>query len=162
HAGALQAVIGLDYEGVLIHDGFASCDRFGVACHQQCLAHVLRRAHDLEQSQERAAKHFPRQVMPLLCGALVVRDLSLDADLTAAELAGEHAWYVDALQARTERPRSNPANERLARHLWVHAEQWFAFLVDPSIPATNYRAEQAVRPAVVNRKVWGGNRTEAG
>jgi transposase len=30
------------------------------------------------------------------------------------------------------------------------------------MPATNYRAEQALRPAVVNRKVWGGNRTEAG
>ena len=27
---------------------------------------------------------------------------------------------------------------------------------------TNWQAEQAIRPAVVNRKVWGGNRTEAG
>jgi transposase len=161
-AGALEAVLGLDWEGVLIHDGFASYDRFGVACHQQCLAHVLRRAHDLEQTQVRAAKHFPRQVMALLCGALVVRDLYLDGDLTEAELAGAHTWYVDAVQALTERPRSNAANERLARHLWVHAEHWFQFLADPSIPATNYRAEQAIRPAVVNRKVWGGNRTEAG
>lgn len=161
-AGALQAVLGLDWEGVLIHDGFASYDRFVAACHQQCLAHPLRRAHDLEQSQVRAAKHFPRQVIALLCGALEVRDLYLDGDLTFAELAGTHAWYVDALYALTERPRSNAANERLARHLWVHAEQWFQFLVDPSIPATNYRAEQAIRPAVVNRKVWGGNRTETG
>jgi len=32
----------------------------------------------------------------------------------------------------------------------------------PDIDATNYRAEQALRPAVVNRKVWGGNRTETG
>ncbi|MBX3354116.1 MAG: transposase [Phycisphaeraceae bacterium] len=30
------------------------------------------------------------------------------------------------------------------------------------LDATNYRAEQAIRPAVVNRKVWGGSRTEAG
>jgi transposase len=162
HAGALEAVIGIGYEGVLIHDGFASYDRFGVACHQQCLAHPLRRAHNLEGVQVRAAKRLPRQVIELLRGALQVRDLYRDGDLTEAELAGAHAWYVDALQALTERPRSNAANERLARHLWVHAEQWFQFLVDPSIPATNYRAEQAIRPAVVNRKVWGGNRTEAG
>ena len=27
---------------------------------------------------------------------------------------------------------------------------------------TNWPAEQAIRPAVVNRKVWGGNRTMAG
>ena len=30
------------------------------------------------------------------------------------------------------------------------------------VQATNWPAEQAIRPAVVNRKVWGGNRTEAG
>ena len=36
------------------------------------------------------------------------------------------------------------------------------FLLDPTIPATNYRGEQAIRPAVVNRKVWGGNRTDDG
>lgn len=39
---------------------------------------------------------------------------------------------------------------------------WFWFLIDPTIDATNYRAEQAIRPAVVNRKVWGGNRTWPG
>src|SRR5260370_1621698 len=160
--GGLEAGRGIGYEGVLIHDGFASYDRFMAACHQQCLAHPLRRAHDLEQTQVRAAKRFPRQVIGLLCGALGVRDLYHDGDLTDAELAGAHAWYVDALQALTERPRANAANERLARHLCAHPEQWLAFLVDPSIPATNYRAEQAIRPAVSNRKVWGGNRTETG
>ena len=38
----------------------------------------------------------------------------------------------------------------------------FTFLKMPGIDATNYRAEQAMRPAAVNRKVWGGNRTAAG
>ena len=32
----------------------------------------------------------------------------------------------------------------------------------PGIAATNWRAEQALRPAVVNRKNWGGNRTPHG
>ena len=35
----------------------------------------------------------------------------------------------------------------------------FTFLRLPGVPATNWMAEQALRPAVVNRKVWGGNRT---
>ena len=38
----------------------------------------------------------------------------------------------------------------------------FLFLRDPSIDATNWRAEQAIRPAVVIRKVCGGNRTRRG
>ncbi|HXG13087.1 MAG TPA: transposase, partial [Gemmataceae bacterium] len=39
---------------------------------------------------------------------------------------------------------------------------WFLFLTDVRVPPSNWEAEQAIRPAVVNRKVWGGNRTEAG
>ena len=53
-------------------------------------------------------------------------------------------------------------NERLAAHLYQHQSQLFTFLQFPGIDATNWRAEQAIRPAVVNRKVWGGNRTAAG
>nr|WP_283435463.1 transposase [Neorhodopirellula lusitana] len=36
----------------------------------------------------------------------------------------------------------------------------FTFLHHLGADATNWRGEQAIRPAVVNRKVWGGNRTE--
>ncbi|MBI4442708.1 MAG: transposase [Acidobacteria bacterium] len=32
----------------------------------------------------------------------------------------------------------------------------------PGLEATNWRAEHAIRPMVVARKVWGGNRTAAG
>jgi transposase len=33
---------------------------------------------------------------------------------------------------------------------------------DPKVEPTNWQAEQAMRQAVINRKVWGGNRTRAG
>ena len=61
-----------------------------------------------------------------------------------------------------DREHQVPEQARLAKHLRNHAEQWFAFVTDPEIEATNWQAEQALRPAVVNRKVWGGNRTAAG
>ena len=93
--------------------------------------------------------------------ALVLRE-GVELEVAVEDLLRITFDPVKREKALTERPRTNEANEALARHLWVHAEQWFQFLMDPSIPATNYRAEQALRPAVVNRKVWGGNRTEAG
>jgi transposase len=34
--------------------------------------------------------------------------------------------------------------------------------LEPGLPATNYLAELALRTPIVNRKVFGGNRTEAG
>ena len=64
--------------------------------------------------------------------------------------------------ALVNRPRAVPEHATLARHLWDHFEQWFAFVFDPRIEPANWKAEQAIRPAVVNRKVWGGNRTAAG
>jgi transposase len=46
----------------------------------------------------------------------------------------------------------------------VHTEYdaIFSFLFDFTLDATNWRAEQGIRPAVVNRKVSGGNRTVHG
>ena len=55
-----------------------------------------------------------------------------------------------------------PAYETLSEHLWKHTVEWFTFLDHPEIEPTNWEGEQAIRPAVVNRKVWGGNRTSAG
>ena len=49
-AGALQAVIGLDGEGVLVPDGWAAYDRSEEASHQQCVAHVLRRVREKKLS----------------------------------------------------------------------------------------------------------------
>ena len=52
--------------------------------------------------------------------------------------------------------------KRFAKHLANEFPAVFLFLRDPSIDATNWRAEQAIRPAVVIRKVCGGNRTRKG
>ena len=103
--------------------------------------------------------HFPRAVLELVDIAFKVRrdyragllndDQTADAGLTLA------CWLEELVRGRF----SYEPNRRLAKHLDHHGIQWFWFLIDPDIDATNYRGEQAVRPAVVNRKVWGGNRT---
>ena len=58
--------------------------------------------------------------------------------------------------------RTHSDDERLAQHLAKHRGPLFTFLKTPGIDATNDRAEPSLRPAAVNRKVWGGNRTVAG
>ena len=52
--------------------------------------------------------------------------------------------------------------KRVAAHLDTECAAVFAFLWDPSVDAINWRAENAIRPAVVTRKVCGGNRTRHG
>jgi len=52
--------------------------------------------------------------------------------------------------------------QRLAAHLTTELPAVFGFLFDLTVDVTNWLAEQALRPAVVNRKVSGGNRSDRG
>jgi transposase len=161
-ADVLERVIGRDWSGVLSHDGFASYDRFEGAVHQQCAAHVLRRARELLECATRGAVRFPRQVIALFTEAIHWRNETPRGVLTTDQLERQREAFDDRLLALVSRPRAVPEYVTLASHLWSHFEQWFAFVFDPRIEPTNWKAEQAIRPAVVNRKVWGGNRTGAG
>jgi transposase len=160
-ADALEGVIGIDWDGVLVHDGFASYDRFTEALHQQCVAHLLRRAREMLESATRGAVRFPRQVIALFAGAVHLRNEHLAGRVGPAEWASARDEYEDRLLPLLGRERPG-ANGSLSAHILNHFESWFTFLSDPSVEATNWPAEQAIRPAVVNRKVWGGNRTQAG
>ena len=51
---------------------------------------------------------------------------------------------------------------KFVAHLAKEAPAMFTFLADERVDATNWRAEQAIRPAVVDRKVCGANRTKRG
>ena len=159
-AAVLAEIIGWDWSGRMTHDGYACYDRFENAVHQQCVDHALRRARALVDKQTDAAKYFPQQVIELLTGAWQVRNAFLAGTIDHAALVQAHDDYVAALLEMTEPLRLNELNERLAAHLYHHGEQWLQFLEDPDIPATNHRAEQALKTPIVNRKVWGGNRTD--
>ena len=161
-ADALERVIGIDYSGVLSHDGYGTYDRFERAIHQSCLAHVLRRAQDLLTEATRGAVRFPRQLIALLTGAIHRRNQLGERVESDDQREHQRAALDDRLLCLVNRARAVPAYATLARHLRRHLEQWFSFVFDPSIEPTNWKAEQAIRPAVVNRKVWGGNRTWAG
>jgi transposase len=157
-----QRILGLDYDGTMIHDGWSVYDRFRDAIHQQCLAHPMRRAREMLEMVPARARAFPRRVLQLFKQSLRTRD---QFPKRAAARAGRDATYLqftNQLERLASARLTDSTNQRFARHLLAHLYEWFAFLADPTLDATNHRAEQAIRPAVVNRKVWGGNRTEAG
>lgn len=98
----------------------------------------------------------------MLQDALVVRDRVTGGEISmhGAAVARGHlmARLLDLLAA----PGTVPDCHRLAAHLTTEFPAVFGFLFDLTLDATNWRAEQAIRPMVVNRKVSGGNRSERG
>jgi transposase len=161
-AAVLEKVIGSDWSGAMTHDGFSSYERFEDVVHQQCVDHALRRARKLVEKQSGPGKIFPQQVIDLLMDALQLRDRFNEENADPDRRGRAYEDYVQRLRDLADRPRVNKENARFAKHLGNHAASWFLFLLDPGIPATNHRAEQALKTPIVNRKVWGGNRTQAG
>ena len=161
-AEVLERIIGRDWSGILTHDGWSSYDRFEQAIHQQCVGHVLRRARDLLATATRGAVHFPQRVIALFTEAVHLRNEFHRGHATREHLENQREVFDDRLLKLAGVPRVVPEYQTFANHLMNHFEEWFAFVFEPKIEPTNWKAEQAIRPAVVNRKVWGGNRTAAG
>jgi transposase len=157
-----EAVLGLDYDGTMIHDGWSPYDQFKDARHQQCLNHLLRRADDMAATAKRGAVCFPRRVAELLRTGLDLRDRHAAGEISRHGLAVARGRLENQMFDLVFPPKTNVANERLARHLWEHRQDLFTFLRQPGLDATNWRAELAIRFGVILRKVWGGSRTWAG
>lgn len=161
-ASVSAEILDWDYAGVLVHDGFRSYDNFLNAKHQQCLAHVLRRCQDLLDlmpggsvgTLEWLKEHFQK--------ALAQRDRAAMQPRVQMTLGSWTKIHHDDLLTKLAgwHPRLRPL-VNFRRFLLRYNRSLFTFLHEGSA-ATNWRAEQALRPAVVNRKVWGGNRTAAG
>lgn len=79
-----------------------------------------------------------------------------------AQLDKQIARLQDNIDALLTRNPTHEPNRKLLKHLTNEREHLLTFLTVPAIAATNWRAEQAIRPAVVNRKNCGGNRTRHG
>jgi len=154
------SILGDDFRGVLVRDGWAPYRAFDHAAHQTCLAHLLRRARDLVHDHPRA--RFPTRVQAMLQQALALRDRRDAETISLHGVAIARGRILAQLLATLDAPGPLPAMRRFAAHLTVELPALFSFLFEPTIDATNWRAEQALRPAVVNRKVCGGNRSDRG
>lgn len=161
-ADALQGVIGIDWAGKMTHDGFSSYDRFTKASHQQCLGHIIRRVRELAAKATRGAVQYPRKLLGLFTEAIHLRNRHLKGEVTAQQLQEARPGFDMRLKELAYPARKVPEYETLSDHLWKHLDEWFLFLDHPEVEPTNWEGEQAIRPAVVNRKVWGGNRTWVG
>ena len=155
-------VLGMDYAGRMTHDGWAPYDKFLYAIHQQCLQHPLRRAKDIIEQLGVKRSRFATQVRQFILDALGLRDRRRQGKL------GDHGYAVARghLEKRLDRLLAvrppGQACRTFRNHLHRHRDQLLTFLYEENLEATNWPAEQAIRPAVVNRKVFGGNRTWTG
>jgi len=158
----VQRVLGSEYDEIIVHDGYVIYDQFQAALHQQCLNHPMQRCRELLAAAHGRAVCFPRDVLLVFQRALELRDRYILGEVSRRGLWNMRGRLINELTRLALPPKCNAEHETLSRHLMNYLCEWFLFLGFPEIDATNHRAEQALRYIVVNRKVWGGNRTESG
>jgi transposase len=157
------SILGPDFSGILERDGWGPYRSFVFALHQSCNAHLLRRCRRLLDSLPAMHLGFPQEVRRVLKNGLALRDrrdqglLSPHGLLVAAGRIGAQMDRALAMEP------THDENRKLRNHLRIERNALFTFLKQPGVAATNYRAEQAIRPSVATRKMCGGgNNTPRG
>jgi hypothetical protein len=137
------AVLGADFDGALVRDGWAPYRQFDQAAHQTCLTHLIRRCGEIADAHPRAA--WPRHVKTVLQDALDVRDRVAAGAISAHGAAVARGHLMSRLLDLLAAPGTVPDCQRLAAHLTTEFPAVFGFLFDFTLDATNWRAEQALR-----------------
>lgn len=154
-------VLGPSFAGVLGRDGWAPYRQFTDAAHQTCLNHLLNRARQLREDHPRAL--LPGQVQEVLQDALAVRDRRAAGTISVHGAAVARGRLMTRLSALLEKSTTVAPIRRFLQHIDREWGALFSFLFDFQIEASNWRAEHAMRWAVVTRKMCGGgNRTPRG
>jgi len=149
-------MLGQDFGGVLTSDCLASYENLPYRMHK-CYAHHLKA---IAQAHEKEPSDYLLQLRAVLHAAMFLQ--THREDLPPPEWTEKRRHLVeraDELLLRTSPPvgAAKVAERIRKRRRWL-----FTFLDDPTLEATNNRAERALRPAVIARKLSCGNKTPRG
>lgn len=156
-------ILGEAFAGVIGSDGWIAYRGFTHAQRQTCLAHLLRRCAELLEAPptEDCAAYFA-EIKSALQDALALRDRRDEGSISPHGLSVSKGRLEARIDRLLEDPNLHDESLRLAEHLVRNRDALLLFLDRPDVEATNHLAEQAIRPAVINRKTSAGNRTESG
>ncbi|RPI18441.1 MAG: IS66 family transposase [Acidobacteria bacterium] len=152
----VQEVIPADDPGVMVTDRGRRDDAqaFDNVRQQKCLAHIQRSISAVLATKAGRGRDFGEGLKALLQDALQLwhayHDGTATDFVTEAKVLQEELTY----QLRDRRLR-DADNQRLLNELGWHHDRGnlVRFLTDPRVEPTNNRAERALRPAVIARKV---------
>jgi hypothetical protein len=160
----IREVLGPVYQGVLSSDCFSAYNTIAAQAKQKCLAHYERAAKELK-------KFYPNDQATLLF-AISLRDIFkrarqakrdwLEGIITTEQAAQQALAFEEELDQLVETPLQNHDAENLRNRLITYRNENFTFLRYKQVEPDNNRAERALRPSVVMRKITYGNNSATG
>ena len=149
-----------DYDGVIVSDFYTAYNPLPYT-QQKCLVHLLRELSDVRKTnhtQEYAA--FAKKLTRLLRDAIRLKQKQ--SVVTQSTLERRFKRLTHRLEELAKADYHDSDCQRLAKRLAKHSDSLFTFLSHMQVSTDNNRAERAIRPAVITRKISGGNRSPKG
>lgn len=152
----LLEVLTRRFKGIIVCDGWKPYARFTKRL-QRCWAHLLRESKDLS---ERFVEALPlhnalKELYESLINALE-NDPPLEVRMNLCHSARESLLHWIAQEYFEVKVK------KFVGKISNGFDYWFTFIVNPGVEATNNRAERALRPHVVLRKILGTLRNNKG
>jgi transposase len=142
------SLLGANYDGFLVRDGWRVYAKFVQAAHQSCAGHIINRCQKMIEIASPTAARFPLAIKDIFQQALALRDRYAQQEISLHGLLTATGRLETKLDGRLLRSHRDPANRRLANHLWRERPYLLTFLYCPGFDATNHRAERAVRALI--------------
>lgn len=152
----LMEVLTRRFKGIIVCDGWKPYARFTNRI-QRCWAHLLRESKDVAEKFEEAIPlhNALKELYEILTEALE-NDPPPEVRKTLWQLAREalRHWITKEYSIEKVRKFVGKINNGF--------NYWFTFIINPGVEPTNNRAERALRPQVVLRKILGTLRNDKG
>lgn len=164
HAQVMEIIPG-DYAGTLVTDRGISYEAkaFRGVEQSKCLSHLIRNVNEVVENKQGPAQRFGVRLKQILQqGNQLWRD---HRDGKSPDWTGPVQELTQALNHHLRHRRlRDPDNQRLLDGIGLQNDQGrvFRFLEKPEVEPTNNRAERALRPAVIARKVSHCSKTQRG
>ncbi|MDJ1421069.1 MAG: IS66 family transposase [Candidatus Methanoperedens sp.] len=152
-------ILGDDYDGVTVQDFYPSYDK-APGLKQKCWSHLIRDTRDLAEKKKPPpdAKEFHEGLQRIYKDAKEAeKRLS-----TEEERNSVYDAFVDRLVNFATMGWQHYDVKRLAKRVLKYSGELFTFILIPGTEPTNNCAERALRPCVVQNKIWGCHRTDDG
>jgi len=152
----LMEVLTRKFKGIIVCDGWKPYARFTNRI-QRCWAHLLRESKDIAEKFEEA--------IPLHNALKELYDLLTKAlDTDPPPKVRETLWKLarEALRHWISKEYSVEKVRKFVGKISNGFDYWFTFVINPGVEPTNNRAERALRPQVVLRKILGTLRNDKG
>lgn len=148
----IEEHLGIDYQGIIIHDCNAAQNNTKAGSHQQCLVHFDRALRYAIQAEN---CYWSESFYHFSLSARKIRDHIWQGDFSLESRSKIIQAFHDALDRIMEAPPNQTEGMKLYKRVLKHRDSILTFMNHPDVPADNNGAERAIRNAKIHQKVSG-------